>query len=242
MNRSEIVLAGLLASVCGLGVAACATPGADGEPVPRAHPDSAAETQVFLPEVTRNGHVSLEQTLRERRSIRAFRDEALTLDELAQLLWAAQGVSDEARGFRTAPSAGALYPLETYVVIGHVREIDAGIYRYDPENHWLDPVFSGDVRSDLARAALGQGFVAEAPATVVFTGVYARTAARYGDRAERYVHMEAGHAAQNLSLQAVALGLGTVPVGAFQDDRVARLLELGKDESPLYILPVGKPR
>ncbi len=242
MSRNDMILAGLLVSACGLGLTACATPEVGDEPDPRTPNDEAVRTAIDLPSPLFDGNVSVEAALQERRSIREYGDEPLGLDEVAQLLWAAQGVSDEARGFRTAPSAGALYPLETYIVIGDVSDVEPGAYRYDPDRHRLEPGVMGDMRSELARAALGQDFVAEAPVTIVFSGIYARTAARYGERAERYVHMEAGHAAQNVSLQAVALGLGTVPVGAFRDDSVTAVLELAEDETPLYILPVGRPR
>lgn len=230
---------GLLLPLCVLGLAACA-PSEDNEPAdPALSPGN--ESPLPLPEPLLVGDTSLEETLEARRSVRAFRDEPLGLEAVAQLLWSAQGVSDEGRGFRTAPSAGATYPLETYLVAGSVDGLEPGVYRYDPDTHTIALTVAGDVRGDLAAAALSQRFIAEAPATVVFACVYARTAGRYGERAERYVHMEAGHAAQNLSLQSVALGLGTVPVGAFDDDRVASLLELPRDEAPLYVLPVGRP-
>lgn len=241
MSRSDMMLVSLLLSACGLGLTACAPPQVDEDPAPRVSDNEVSDTVIELPLPAFTGDVSVEEALHQRRSVRAFRDEALGLDELAQLLWSAQGVSDEARGFRTAPSAGALYPLETYAVIGNVPDMESGVYRYDPDRNRLEPGVSGDVRRELASAALGQDFIAEAPVTIVFSGVYGRTATRYGERAERYVHIEAGHAAQNLSLQAVALGFGTVPVGAFRDDNVAAVLDLAEEETPLYILPVGRP-
>ncbi len=166
--------------------------------------------------------------------MRDFTDERLTLEELSQLLWAAQGVTAEWGG-RTAPSAGALYPLEIYVVTPD------GLYHYLPEGHRAEILTTEDVRASLADAALGQAAVREAPAVLVVTAVYARTEIKYGERAARYIHLEAGHAAQNVLLQAVAIGLGGVPVGAFSDAAVQRALDLPEDHEPLYLIPVGHP-
>jgi len=167
--------------------------------------------------------------------VRSFDDQRLTPGELAQLLWAAQGITSPS-GLRTAPSAGALYPLEVYVVVPD------GAYRYEAQGHRLIPQVEGDMRPALAAAALGQSSVASAPAVIVIAAVYARTAERYGtERSPRYVHLEAGHAAQNVLLQAVALGLGAVPVGAFDDERLKAILTLPTDQQPLYLIPVGHP-
>lgn len=206
------------------------------EPTPNRLPDLI---KLILPEPRLDSDFSLEQTLLQRRSIRDYTVEALTLDEVSQLVWAAQGITDP-RGFRTAPSAGATYPLETYLVVGNVVNVPPGVYRYDPEKHELEKVVEGDVRIDLAAAALGQSPVREGAISIVFTAVYARTTHRYGDRGIRYVHMEAGHAAQNIYLQAVALNLGTVVLGAFHDDQVSGVLNLPANEQPLYIMPVGR--
>lgn len=197
------------------------------------------EKSVQLPEPSLDGGVSVERTLAERRSVRQYASEPLTLEQLGQLLWAGQGIT-HARGFRTAPSAGALYPLETYVIVGHVEGLDAGVYHYTPHSHSLTPRQTGDKRDDLARAALGQSPVRNAPVTFVFTAFYERTTVRYGKRGIQYVHMEVGHAGQNVALQAVSLGLGTVMIGAFQDDSVKSLLRLSADEIPLYLIPVGR--
>jgi SagB-type dehydrogenase family enzyme len=175
----------------------------------------------------------------ERRSVRQYSDEPLRLPELAQLLWAAQGITSP-RGFRTSPSAGALYPLEVYAVVGSVEDIAPGIYWYHTREHELVSVADGDQRDALADAALGQSFVGEAAVDLVVTAIYERTTVKYGERGVRYVHIEAGHAAQNVLLQATALGLGAVPVGAFLDQSVARILDLPDDENPLYIIPVGR--
>ena len=194
---------------------------------------------IALPEPQYDGDVSIEETLLRRRSIRDYTNETLTLPELSQLLWAAQGITDP-RGFRTAPSAGATYPLEVYAVAGDVEGITDGIYRYRPHQHELVKVLDGDKREVLAQAALNQQFIAQAPLDIVITAIYERTTGRYGDRGIRYVHMEAGHAAQNIYLQAVALNLGTVVIGAFYDNPVKEILELADDETPLYIIPVGR--
>jgi SagB-type dehydrogenase family enzyme len=189
-----------------------------------------------LPPPALAGDTSLEELLTQRRSVRQFDDLPLTVAELGQLLWAAQGITNE-RGFRTAPSAGALYPLEVYVATVN------GVFHYDPHNHQLNIVSRDDARMDLYQAALSQDPVRQAPAIFIVTAVYERTAQKYGDeRTPRYVHLEAGHAAQNLLLQAVALGLGAVPIGAFHDEEIQKALELPADHQPLYLIPVGHPQ
>jgi len=193
---------------------------------------------ITLPAPRLDGGAALEHALAERRSVREFASGALTLPQVAQLLWAAQGVT-HGDGLRTAPSAGALYPLELYVVAGAVDKLAPGIYRYVPGKHKLEPVIIGDQRRPLCAAALAQECVAAGAVVFVFTAVERRTTRKYGPRGVRYVHMEAGHAAQNLALQATALGLGSVTVGAFDDAAVARLLHLPGDEAPLYLMPVG---
>jgi SagB-type dehydrogenase family enzyme len=192
------------------------------------------ETLIALPEPRRKGDVALEATMDRRQSCREFAATALSPDVIGQLLWAAQGVN--AHGRRTAPSAGARYPLETYAVT------QDWVAAYRPEAHAIQPMLHRDVRRDLSQAALEQAFIAQAPLTIVLCAVYERVASRYGtDRGARYVHMEIGHAAQNVLLQAVGLGLGGVPVGAFNDGQVSRCLDLASDHAPLYLLPVGHP-
>jgi SagB-type dehydrogenase family enzyme len=168
-----------------------------------------------------------------RRSIRQYHGGALELEQIGQLLWAAQGVTSSLFPYRAAPSAGALYPLELYVATG------AGAFHYRPRSHELAKLGDSDLRPALRHAALDQSYVEGAPCVVIVTGVNERTTRKYGERGLRYVLMEAGHAAQNLLLQAAALGLGAVPVGAFEDQPVSRLLNLGKGEHPLYLIPVG---
>jgi len=192
-----------------------------------------------LPEPRLKSEVSLEEALLKRRSIREYANLPLTLEDVSQLLWAAQGITAEWGG-RTAPSAGALYPLEVYLAVGNVENLAAGVYKYKPERHELVKVRDDDVRGELAEAALGQNFVMEAAIDIVIAAVYERTTKKYGDRGVRYTHMEAGHAAQNIYLQATALDLGMVTIGAFYDDRVKDILGMLKNETPLYVIPVGK--
>ena len=194
---------------------------------------------IQLPVPGYESNISIERVLLERRSIREYNDEPLKLTEVSQLLWAAQGITDT-RGYRTAPSAGALYPLEMYVVAGNVIDLPDGIYRYKPDNHELVRIMEGDNRITLSRAALGQSFVREGAVVIVFSAVYERITAKYGRRGIRYVHIEVGHAAQNVYLQAAALHLGTVAVGAFHDDEVKKNMNMRDDEEPLYIMPVGR--
>lgn len=195
-----------------------------------------------LPSPVRTGSVSVEAAIASRRSRRAFSDQPIVPAELGQLLWATQGITDRASGHRAAPSAGATYPLNVYVVIGEggVETIDAGIYRYRPEPHSLTRRSAGDAQADLREIALGQDWVGSGALDVVITAVDARTTDRYGDRGRRrYVPMEAGHAGENLALQAEALELSTVSVGAFRDEALLDLLGVSGGERPLYIFPVG---
>jgi SagB-type dehydrogenase family enzyme len=203
-------------------------------------PDPVGTTT--LPVARVDGGVAVERALAQRRSLRSFAERPLALADASQLLWAAQGVSDPAQGRRTAPSAGATYPLVLYLVAGRVDGLPAGVHRHDPTSHRLVAVAAGDLRAAFAGATRDQRWVADAPALVVIAAQPARTAARYGARAERYVALEAGAAAQNLLLQAVALGLGGTIVGAFDDAALRRLLPLAEGEQPLLIVPVGHPR
>ncbi len=192
---------------------------------------------IELPSPRLDGELTLEEAIFERRSVREFANIPLNLEQISQLLWAAQGITDSWRNFRSAPSAGALYPMEIFLVVGDVEDLEAGIYHYNPDEHSLDKMKEGDIRGDLSRAALGQRAVDQAPVNLIIAAEFGRTTGRYGTRGERYVYIEAGHIGQNIYLQAVALGLGTVAIGAFHDDDVAELLEI--DFDPLYIFPVG---
>jgi SagB-type dehydrogenase family enzyme len=196
---------------------------------------------ILLPEPRTDGKVSVEKTLTLRTSVREFKKASLTLSQVGQLLWAAQGMN-RPEGHRTAPSAGALYPLETILMAGEVKDLDPGIYRYTPEDHHLAPTLAGDLRKDIAVASLDQSWVREGPAILILTAIYERTTGKYGQRGYRYVHMELGAASQNLHLQAAAMGLGTVAVGAFHDDKIRTLMHLPKNEHPLLIMPIGEPR
>jgi SagB-type dehydrogenase family enzyme len=200
---------------------------------------SAGNEMITLPEPAYDSDVSLEQAILHRRSVRSFGQGALTLKELGQLLWAAQGITDPS-GKRTAPSAGALYPLEVFVVVGDVEGVPAGIYQYVPESHTLARALDGDRRQALAQSGLSQEIIRQGAIDIVITAVYARVTGKYGDRGIRYTHLEAGHAAQNVCLQATALGLGTVTIGAFDDAGVKSVLGAADDEEPLYVLPVGR--
>lgn len=196
-------------------------------------------TTIRLPEPRYDGDISLEQSLLARRSVREYSGEPLTLEEVSQLLWAAQGITDE-RGYRTAPSAGGLYPIELYIVVSDVIDLSPGIYHYLPEGHELELIAEGDRRDELAEAALSQSWVSEGAMSIIVTVIYERTTVKYGERGIRYVHMEAGHATQNICLQAAAMGLGLVTIGAFHNDDVAELLGRPADENPLYVIPVGR--
>ncbi|MGQ9706320.1 MAG: SagB/ThcOx family dehydrogenase [bacterium] len=195
---------------------------------------------VKLPQPVLKGEMTVEEVLYRRRSVRQYSDEPLLLTTVSQLLWSAQGITDKKEGLRTAPSAGALYPLEVYLVAGNVIDLDCGVYKYSSDGHELILFLDSDMRDELYKSALFQLPVREAPIVIVITGVYERTTEKYGERGIRYVHMEAGHCAENIYLQATALNLGTVVIGAFNDEKVKKVLNLPEDEQPLYIMPVGK--
>lgn len=193
---------------------------------------------IILSPPSLSGDISIEEAINARRSVRNFSKDPLSLTHLSQVLWAAQGITGD-YGFRTAPSAGALYPLETYIVVSTVDSLVPGVYRYIPDAHALEMVKSEDVRSLLADAALNQSCVRNCDAVLVFAAVFERVTRVYGDRGMMYVFMEAGHASQNVYLQCVSLGLGTVAVGAFDDSLVSTVLELPDNEHPLYLMPLG---
>ncbi len=198
-----------------------------------------AGQEISLPEPVADGELSVEKAISQRRSVRSFSDEPLTLDQVSQILWSAQGITDKRRNFRAAPSAGATYPLEVYLASGRIDGLEAGVFRYVPQDHSLVRVMEGDQRDDLYNKALRQDPVRSAPAVMVIAGVFKRTTSRYGSRGENYVYMEVGHAGQNIHLQAEALGLGTVVIGAFDDSGVQKVLGLPRETIPFYIMPVG---
>lgn len=205
--------------------------------------DNAMNT-ISLPAPNLKGTVSVEEAIQRRRSKRNFENRSLTKEQLSQMVWCAQGITATNGPKRAAPSAGATYPLDLYVVVGETTcgDIPAGIYRYLPEDHALKLHLAGDRRQALATAALGQDFIARAPLVMIITANYPRTTGRYGKRGTRYVDMEAGHAGENVHLQAEAVGLGSCMVGAFDDAAVSAVLSLPMEHEPLYIMPVGYPR
>ena len=203
---------------------------------------------ISLPEPRLSSQVSVEHTLLNRRSVRDFTDEPVTLSEVSQILWSAYGITEERSypsflrgGLRTAPSAGALYPLEIYLVAGNVEGLKKGIYKYISDGHSLEVISEGDFRKELSDAAVNQEFVAQAPASLVYTAIFNRITQKFGKRGrDRYVCMDLGHSAQNVYLQAYALNIGTCAVGVFTDKMVSIVMQLPDNEEPLYIMPFGK--
>jgi SagB-type dehydrogenase family enzyme len=204
--------------------------------------DANQSEQLKLPPPQEKGGMPLSEAIARRRSLRRFISEPLSLEQISQLLWATQG-KNRGNRFRTVPSAGATYPLEVFLLCGRnsVKGLPEGIYHYNIESHSLTQFYRVDARLDLARAALAQAFIEEAPVDIVICAEYERIEWRYHGRAARYVHFEVGHAGQNIYLQAEALGLATVAVGAFDDEQVREVLKLDERYRPLYIMPVGKP-
>jgi SagB-type dehydrogenase family enzyme len=232
---------------------ACTSPVDDANTIVLTKTDDTQLTYI-LPSPKTAGTMSVEEALFIRRSYRNFENKALSAEQLSQILWAAYGITKPMEdnpnrppnrpsfrgGLRTAPSAGATFPFEIYAVIGNVDGIEPGVYRYISEEHKIVRVIDADVREELTEAALGQLMVKQAPATIFYSAVFNRTTVRYGDRGrERYVCMDLGHSAQNIYLQAEALGLGTCAIGAFIDADVSRVLQLPAEEEPLYMMPVG---
>lgn len=191
------------------------------------------KTIIKLPVPKYSGSMTVEEAILRRRSERTFHPQQLTLENISQLLWAGQGITDPNWGFRAAPSAGSLYPLTLYIAKSD------GIFEYVPDGHKLIQIVKDDRRPSLVRASLGQGYIGEAPLVIIITGNFRITEAKYGQRAYRYVNMEVGHVAENIHLQAVAMGMISVTIGAFWDDVVAKTLELPDTRDPYLILPVG---
>jgi SagB-type dehydrogenase family enzyme len=199
---------------------------------------------LLLPKPQSKGSISVEEAIASRRTRRDFQAKPLSLEELAQLLWAGQGITGSQGHVRAAPSGGALYPLDLYAVVGEasVKGLAPGAYRYVPSQHGLEQIRSGDLREAVARASLGQKWMADAPVSLVVTAEYARIERKYGARGRRYAMIEVGHVGQNIFLQAEALGLGAGIVGAFDDARLAKVLDLPRAHEPLIVMPVGHPR
>jgi len=202
-------------------------------------PQKESSTTFKLPAPKLDGDISVEKAISLRRSIRSYKKEALSIEEVSQILWAAQGITNQ-QGYRTAPSAGALFPLELYIAVGNVKNLSPGIYKYNPQKHELMLTKLGDKRNEIADTAGGQDRVRNGAVVLIFSAVYERTKPRYGTRTERYVHMEIGHAAQNVYLQVTALNLATVSVGAFVDNQLKKVSGLERNEIPLLLMPVGK--
>jgi SagB-type dehydrogenase family enzyme len=193
---------------------------------------------IQLPSPDREGSMSVEKAISDRRSIRQYTTDPLSLETVSQTMWACQGITHDGWG-RAAPSAGATYPLEIYLVVNRVEGLKPGLYHYLIQTHALKILKIQDLGQALSDAALGQSMIREAAFNIIIAADYERTATRYGSRAQRYVHIEVGHVGQNIYLQTEALGLGTVAVGAFDDQKVQHLL--GIEEAVLYLMPVGKP-
>lgn len=207
----------------------------------KTYPDSA---KISLPSFEPARVMTLDKVFRERRSIRQYKPEPLSLGQLAYLLWASTGIGRTEGGyeFRTAPSAGALYPIETYVVANSVRKLEPGLYHHGIQNHELEQLAVGDLRRPIAMAALGQGMCAAAAVVFVWTALFDRSKWKYAQRAYRYVYLDAGHIAENLALAAVSLGLGTCQIGALFDDEANKILDVdGVHESVIYMSTVGVP-
>lgn len=211
---------------------------------PELYKTYSASVKVTLPPFVPSRPMTLDETLRKRRSVREFAPKPLSLGQLGYLLWASTGIQRTGHGydFRTAPSAGALYPIETYIVVNSVKDLQSGIYHYGIRRHELERMKVGDLGGEIAAAALGQDMCATAPAVLIWTAVFARSTWKYGQRAYRYIYLDAGHIAENLALAAVSLGLGTCQIGALFDDEVNKLLDLdGIRESVVYMSVAGLP-
>ncbi len=197
--------------------------------------------EIALPKPVVAGQRPLEEVIKARRTVRSFRGDTLTLARLSQLLWAAYGITSETGGLKSVPSAGALYPLDIWVAVADkgVQGLEAGVYHYVPEGHKIALARAGETRKLIARASLDQGWIAEAPVILVITGEYGRCTRKYGERGIRYTLIEAGHAGQNIFLQAEALGMGAGIVGAFHHDLLQEALGIGRMHDPILVMPVG---
>jgi SagB-type dehydrogenase family enzyme len=203
-----------------------------------------AHALISLPKPSSDGKVSLEKAIKARRTIRDFRERSLSLNHLSQLLWSAQGITEPTTGRRAAPSGGALYPLDIYILIGEngVEKMEAGVYHYLPKEHSVSMILKGDRRREIASASLSQMWMAKAPVLFIITAEYKRITGKYGERGVRYALIEVGHVAQNLFLQAEALGLGAGIVGAYNDLEVSKVADLPSKHESLLIMPVGYKR
>jgi SagB-type dehydrogenase family enzyme len=188
-----------------------------------------------------DGEMSLEKAIKQRRTVRSFEHTPITKQQFSQILWAAQGITDNRSFKRAAPSGGALYPADVYAVVGQscVEELTAGVYHYIPSDHSVQKGADGDRRRDIAIASLDQMWMASAPVQFVVTAEYSRITIKYGDRGVRYALIEIGHIGQNIFLQCQAVGLAAGIVGAFNDREIVRVLGIETDHEPIIIFPVG---
>jgi SagB-type dehydrogenase family enzyme len=187
---------------------------------------------------------TLDSVFHERKSVRKYKDEPITIEDLSYLLWSSTGLERKEKEyeFRTTPSAGATYPIETYIVVNNVKDLEPGVYHYNIKNHELEQLKLGDFKKDITRAAMNQSKCAYAGVVFIWTAVINRTKYRYGQRAYRYIFMDAGHIAENLALSCVGLGLGSCQIAALYDDMVNKIIELdGETESTIYMTSLGKP-
>ncbi|MGA1870844.1 MAG: SagB/ThcOx family dehydrogenase [bacterium] len=208
-------------------------------PPPLTFQENESPTVIKLTDPYYDSNTSIERALLERRSVRDYKNEALSIEELSQLLWAAQGITAQPF-YKTAPSAGGLYPLDLYIVAGNVKGLSTGIYKYIPEGHELIALIRTDKREDLYNASLYQSSIAHAPLIIAIGATPSRTTQKYGERGNRYIHIEVGTVVQNIYLQAVSLNLGTVVIGAFHDEEVKKVLTMENDQEPLVLMPIGK--
>ncbi len=213
-------------------------------PPKKAAPQSVRQilgASMKLPKPNTKGQLTVEQAIQQRRTVRAYSQQLISLEGLSQLLWSAQGITGRRGLKRAAPSAGALYPMDLYAVVGHraVNQLEAGVYHYDPQEHGLTMVNKQDLRKVVARACLSQMWMASAPIHLVITAEYQRITGKYGQRGIRYAFIEAGHIGQNLFLQAEALGLKAGIVGAYHDEKLIEIMAIPRTHEPLLVMPIG---
>ena len=194
---------------------------------------------INLPEPKTKGYLSIEEVLLKRRSVREYLPESLSLAEISQLLWSAYGITSE-EGFRTAPSAGGLFPLNIYLAAVNVRELDQGLYRFDAINHSLEPMKSGEYSGQLTAGTFFQDYIASAAAVLIISADYTGPHEKYGDQGPKFTCMDLGHLGQNVHLQAVSLDIGTVAVAAVRPGEIEKILKLKEGEEVLYLMPLGK--
>jgi len=200
-----------------------------------------SEEEIKLPSPQLEGKMSVEEALARRRSRRVFKDYPLTIEQVSQLLWSAQGITEERNGLRTAPSAGALYPLDIYLVVGKdkVEDLKVGVYHYNPLQHSLTTILEEDKRREIDQACLSEDFIKDAPVSLIITAEFSRITDIFGEQRFYFAYMEAGHAAQNVYLQVESLGLATVVMGGIKEKDISQALNLPDQHIPLYVMPVG---